>query len=83
MNRVQCIDDSAKPAEISDSFWIKKGEIYTIINSFPDMNGVMLVQLLEIDLVSANTLFKGYAASRFAPIEGINKVVKQYQEVDA
>lgn len=83
MNRVQCIDDSAKPAEIPDSFWIKKGEIYTIINSFPDMNGVMLVQLLEINLAAANTLYKGDAMSRFAPIEGINKVVKQYQEVDA
>lgn len=81
--RVQCIDDSAKPSEIPDSFWIKRGGIYTIINAFHDMNGVMLVQLLEIDLVSANTLYKGYAASRFAPIENTNKVVKQYQTVDA
>ena len=81
--KVICIDSSAKPAEIPNSYWISKGQYYTIINEFTDMLGIPLVQIAEIDLVAAGTLYKGYAKSRFAPIENTNKVVKQYQTMDA
>ena len=77
MNRVRCIDDSARPESIPLSYWIKKDNYYNIINSFRDMNGVELVQLLEIDLTKLGTSYKGFASSRFAPIETKKDEVKQ------
>lgn len=76
MNRVICIDDSAKPAEIPNSYWIKKDSIYTVINAFKDMHGVLLFQLEEIPLENAGTLYKGYAASRFKPLETTEQGIK-------
>ena len=78
--KVICVDSSAKPAEIPNSYWVKDNETYTIINAFKDMHGIMLVQLAEIRLEDAGTLYKGYAASRFAPLETKKDEVKQ-QEV--
>ena len=75
--KVICVDSSAKPAEISNSYWIKKDETYTVINAFNDMHGVLLFQLAEIRLEDAGTLYKGFAANRFAPIETKKDEVKQ------
>jgi len=74
--KVQCIDSSAKPAEIPNSYWIKKDDIYTVINAFKDMHGVLLFQLEEIRLENACTLYKGYAASRFRPLETPEQEIK-------
>ena len=77
MLKVICVDSSAKPAEIPNSYWIKKDETYTVVNAFNDMNGVLLFQLAEIRLEDAGTLYKGYAASRFAPLETKKDEVKE------
>jgi hypothetical protein len=79
MSKVQCIDDSARPESIPLSYWVKKDSYYNIINSFRDMNGVELVQLLEIDLTKLGNSYKGFASSRFAPIETKKDEVKQQQ----
>jgi len=83
MNRVICINDSDKPEEISNKYWIVKGQYYTVINEFTDMLGIPLYQLAEVDLVAAGTRYKGFATYRFAPIENVTNSVKQYQTVDA
>lgn len=77
--RVQCIDDSARPESIPLSYWIVKDNIYTVINAFHDMHGVLLFQLKEIRLEDAGTLYKGFAASRFTPLETKKDEVKQQQ----
>ncbi len=79
MSKVQCIDDSARPESIPLSYWVKKDNTYTVINSFKDMNGVELVQLLEIDLTKLGTPYKGFASSRFAPLEIKKDEVKEQE----
>lgn len=78
--KVICIDDSAKPAEIPNSYWVKKDNIYTVINAFKDMNGVLLFQLEEIRLENAGTLYKGFASSRFKPLETTEQEIKREVE---
>lgn len=77
--KVMCIDDSARPESIPLSYWIVKDNIYTVINAFKDMNGVELVQLAEKDLVSLGGLYKGFASSRFKPLETKKDEVKQQE----
>jgi hypothetical protein len=75
--KVQCIDDSARPELIPLSYWIVKDSIYTVINSFKDMNGVELVQLAEKDLTKLGNSYKGFALSRFAPLETKKDEIQQ------
>lgn len=79
----KCINDSHKPESIPQSLFVVKGDVYTVIEVLIDMHGIEYYVLAEIDLKSLGTSYKGFNSNRFAPIEGINKVVKQYQEVDA
>ena len=78
-----CINDKDRPESIPLSLFVVKGQIYTVIEVSIDMNGIEYYVLEEISLTSIGTLYKGFAKSRFAPIENSNKVVKQYQTVDA
>ena len=78
-----CINDKDRPESIPLSLFVVKGQIYTVIEVSIDMNGIEYYVLEEISLTSIGTLYKGFAKSRFAPIENTNKVVKQYQTVDA
>ena len=83
MSRVICINSKNRPNEVGLSYWIEEGKEYTVINEFIDMLGIPLYQLAEVDITLSGTQYKVYATYRFAPIENVNKVVKQYQEVDA
>jgi len=78
-NTVICIDDSFRPNDIPLSYWVKKNSKYTIIDSYKDMNGIELVELLEIDLRELGTIYKGFASSRFKPIDDL---VEELVEVD-
>ena len=83
MSRVICTNDGDRPESIPKSFFVVKGQAYTVIEVLKDMHGIEYYVLAEIDLRSLGTSYKGFNSNRFAPIENINKVVKQYQEVDA
>ncbi len=80
---VQCINDSHKPESIPLSLFVVKGAEYTVIEVSTDTNGIEFYKLLEINLSVLQNSYKGFASYRFAPIENTNKVVKQYQTVDA
>jgi len=73
---VECINDSNRPADIPLSKWVKKGNAYTVITAYNDMNGVLLFVLEEIDLTDLNIPYKGFAAYRFAPIEGLEELIE-------
>jgi hypothetical protein len=79
MSKVICVDNSARPESIPLSYWVKKDDHYTIINSFKDMNGVDLVEIAEINLRQLGTLYKGFAANRFRPLEPKKDKVKEEQ----
>lgn len=87
---VICLDDSGRPEDIPTSLWVKRGSEYTVISSYKDMNGIPLFELLEIDLASLGTLYKGFAANRFKPldsflddlVEEINLKLENYQYAD-
>lgn len=81
--KVQCINDSDRPESIPKSLFVVKGQMYTVIEVSKDMHDIEYYVLAEIDLRSLGTSYKGFNSNRFAPIENINKVVKQYQEVNA
>ena len=54
MFKVMCIRDSHKPNEIPSSHWVKKGQIYTVIemNKMNQQNKLLGFKLEEIDLTS-------------------------------
>jgi len=62
--KVECIDDSFRPADIPLSKWITKGEVYTELKRYKGLNGVEIVEIEEIDLKPFPP-YKGFAASRF------------------
>lgn len=66
---VECVNSNGRPADIPESFWVKKGNAYTVIGSFNDMNGVPLYVLEEIDLTKLGTPYKGFGAYRFRPLD--------------
>jgi hypothetical protein len=76
---VECINDSGRPADIPLSKWVKRGNAYTVIAAYNDMNGVLLFVLEEIDLTDLNTVYKGFAAYRFRPIEGLDELINELE----
>lgn len=77
---VKCIDDSYRPNDIPLSYWIKKESIYTVINSYKDMNGTLLFELEEIDLKPLGLLYKGFSANRFKPLDPIEINIEEEVE---
>lgn len=79
--RVICLSDSGRPEDIPLSYWIKKGAEYTVVAAYKDMNNVPMVEIAEIDLKSLGTLYKGFAASRFRPVDGfIDDLLEEIEE---
>jgi hypothetical protein len=66
--KVECVDDSGRNEIIPISCWVKKGQVYNVINSYKDMYGTELVELQEIDL-KPYPPYKGFAAYRFKVLE--------------
>jgi len=72
--KVVCVNDRFKPAELGDSQWIKKGEIYTVIDAkFMKKQNMSIGYKLEEVKLPEDSPYKFLAANRFRP----------YQEDDA
>lgn len=71
MTKVECIDDSGRNEIIPISCWVKRGQIYNVINSYKDRNGVELVELEEINLKPYYP-YTGFASSRFKIIDDVD-----------
>jgi hypothetical protein len=77
INKVICVDDSAKPNDISSKHWIKKGEKYTIVKMCVSKLSNDKYFVLE-ELKPDNPLYGGYNIKRFgiAP-EDIEELIKE------
>jgi hypothetical protein len=76
MNKVICIDDTAKPNDISNKNWVKKNEKYTVVKMcISKLTGDKYFVLNEIQPESP---YGGYNIKRFgiAP-EDIEQLVKK------
>jgi hypothetical protein len=70
MIKVLCVNSNNKPNEIPNSHWIKKGEIYTVIEMkvMNQQNKLMGFKLEEIDLTSFFP-YQYFSSERFLPLE--------------
>ena len=82
MFKVTCVNSSNKPNEIPSSHWIKKGEVYTVIevNKLIQQNKLLGFKLEEIDL-SPFFPYTYFSSERFLPLED-NKVEIEEEELE-
>jgi hypothetical protein len=79
ISKVICIDDSAKPNEISSKHWIKKGEKYTIVKMCISKLTNDKYFVLE-EVKPDNPLYGGYNIKRFGvDIDDLEELVKEKQ----
>ena len=64
MNKVICIDDSAKPNDISNKNWVKKNEKYTVVKMCISKLSNDKYFVLE-EVKPDNPLYGGYNIKRF------------------
>ena len=77
MNKVICINDSAKPNEISSKHWIKKGEKYTVVKMCISKLTNDKYFVLE-EIKPDNPLYGGYNIKRFGiDINDLEELVKE------
>lgn len=85
MFKVMCIRDSHKPNEIPNSHWIKKGQIYTVIemNKMNQQNKLLGFKLEEIDLTSFFPYIY-FSSDRFVPFEvQEDKIIEEIEVLEA
>jgi hypothetical protein len=78
---VFCINDAGRPNEIPTSKWVKKAEVYTVIDTIKCniQSGKIALVLAEIDLKGCEP-YKGFSQERFIPVEEIENRMKEYAE---
>lgn len=79
--KVVCIRDENKPNEIPLSHWVKKDEVYTIIqvDKLNAQGGILGCKLEEIDL-SAFAPYQYFSIDRFAPVENSDSQLEYDKE---
>lgn len=67
MNEIKClcIDVSRKPIEIPKKKWLELKQQYTAVALIRDKNGVLGIQVAEIDLDESCAPYEMFAISRF------------------
>ena len=82
-DKIECINDSNKPADFPSSLWIKKFDIYTIdrIDKMNMQGGRLGVMVKEID-TSKNFPYTHFDLSRFRPVDQVpeNELVEELVE---
>lgn len=66
--RVVCVNDKMKPAGVPDTSWIKKDEVYTVLEAakMARQRNTIGYKLEEVSFPS-NSEYQYYTASRFRP----------------
>jgi hypothetical protein len=69
-DRLECIDDTNKPADFPSNLWVKKGNVYTPdrIDKMNMQGGTLGVVLKEID-TSRNFPYTHFDLRRFRPTQ--------------
>ncbi len=83
MDKIECINDSNKPADFPSNLWVKRGRTYTIdrIDKMNMQGGRLGVMLKEID-TSNNFPYTHFDLSRFRPVDQVpeNELVEELVE---
>lgn len=68
--RVICVNDRFRPSEVPANLWIKKNEVYTVVDSKRLANQNMSIgyKLAEIDFPE-DCLYQFFIANRFKPYD--------------
>lgn len=75
--QVICINDKGRPEGFPQSKWIKKNEIYTVVEVANMMiQGCQGLILAEIDMTGCDP-YRYFAAWRFAPLQGQSEEVEE------
>ena len=85
MIKVLCVNSNNKPNEIPNSHWIKKGEIYTVIEMkvMNQQNKLLGFKLEEIDLTSFFP-YVYFSSDRFVPFETQeDKIIEEIEVLEA
>lgn len=68
--RVICIDDKNRPEEVSEKFWIKEGEQYTVEYIYRSLNpnsfDQLMLDLKEVKMDESCNPYLYYSINRFA-----------------
>ena len=74
--QVICINDSNKPKRVSQSEWITKGKIYTVVEvvKMNLQNNKLGYRLKEVQLSDQSFPYEFYSAERFGIVRGILKM---------
>lgn len=68
--KVVCVNDRFKPKEIGESAWIKKGDVYTVIEAkFMRRQNMSIGYMLEEINLPEDSPYKFFAANRFRPYQ--------------
>jgi hypothetical protein len=68
--KVVCVNDRFKPKEIGQGAWIKKGDIYTVIDAkFMRKQNMSIGYKLEELQLHEDSPYKFFAANRFRPYQ--------------
>ena len=82
--KVVCINDSNRPAKISETEWIKKGEHYTVVEvaQMGLQAGKLGYKLKEVNLSKKSFPYEYYDAHRFAISTNAPVIVEKVEEAD-
>ena len=74
--QVICINDSDKPKRVSQSEWITKGKIYTVVEvvKMNLQNNKLGYRLKEVQLSDQSFPYEFYSSERFGIVRGILKM---------
>jgi hypothetical protein len=80
--KVVCINDSGRPNEIPITKWVKKADVYTVIDyiKYNIQGGKIAYILEEIDLTGCEP-WKGFSEERFIPVDWISRKIREYNSV--
>jgi hypothetical protein len=79
MNKVICIDDSAKPNDISNKNWVKKNEKYTVVKMC--ISKLSNDKYFVLEEVQPESPYGGYNIKRFGiDIDDLEELVKEMIE---
>ena len=76
--RVVCRNDRAMPEGFPAAYWIKKGQVYTVVEAslLARQNMVVGYKLAEID-IPEDCVYKFFLAMRFTPYDEFNAIAEK------
>jgi len=82
--KVKCINDGGKPLKVPKSEWIKKGNVYTVINAVKMglQPGKFGYKLEEVELSVSSFPYEYYESSRFAIPTEVEEEVMELEEAE-